>query len=346
MRSSARSSAVRLVAIDRGDVGVRLDRVLLRHLGHEPGVSRARIQRWIESGRVLVNGRSAPRVAWRIAAGDEVTLDGREVRARRRPRAEDLSIEVLYEDAHLIAVNKPAGMVVHPSFRHASGTLMNALLWRAREWPEGDTPALLTRLDRMTSGVVLVAKRRAVIVALQREMRAERIHKDYLAVVLGRPSPARGTLDMALDRDPWDRRRVTVTDRGGQRAVTLYERLATARWPASEPEPAPDGPTRAREVSLVRCRLVTGRMHQIRVHLAYKGWPILGDPKYGSRNALGPSLPPGETPLQAGRQALHAWRVALTHPVTGEPLTIEAPVPDDMRRFMAAVRLAGPGAAL
>ena len=156
----------------------------------------------------------------------------------------------------------------------------------------------------------MVAKRREVVAKLQHEMRAERIEKDYLAVVHGRPTPAHGTIDLALDRDPWDRRKVTVTDRGGQHAVTRYERVA-------------DGEAH----SLVRCRLVTGRMHQIRVHLAAKGWPLVGDPVYG-RPGVEPAFP---------RQALHAWRVALTHPVTGERLELVAPPPDDLVALLEAL---------
>ncbi|MCC7124982.1 MAG: RluA family pseudouridine synthase, partial [Acidobacteria bacterium] len=205
---------------------MRIDLVVLRHLGHEPGVSRARVQKWIAAGRVTVNGTPAPRAAWRVAEGDDIQVDVREIRVRRRPQPQDLPLDILYEDAHLLAVNKPAGLVVHPSYKNADGTLINALLWRAARWPSGDAPALLTRLDKMTSGVLLVAKRAEVVAALQREMRASRIEKDYLAIVHGMPRPARGTIDLALDRDPWDRRKVTVTDRGGQRAVTLYELLA------------------------------------------------------------------------------------------------------------------------
>jgi 23S rRNA pseudouridine1911/1915/1917 synthase len=151
-----------------------------------------------------------------------------------------------------------------------------------------------------------------VVTRLQREMRAARIEKDYLAVVHGRASPPRGTIDLALDRDPWDRRKVTVTDRGGQRAVTRYERIAEAE-----------------SHSLVRCRLVTGRMHQIRVHLAARGWPLVGDPVYGQ---------PGSAP-EFPRQALHAWRVAFTHPVTGEHQEIVAPLPEDMGSLLAELGL-------
>jgi 23S rRNA pseudouridine1911/1915/1917 synthase len=330
------------VPVDRGDIGLRLDLVLLRHLGHEPGVSRARIQKWITAGRVTVNGAPAPRIAWRVAEGDTLTLDAREIRTRAKPRAEEMPLDVLFEDAHLIALNKPAGVVVHPSYKHTAGTLINALLWHAARWPSGDAPALLTRLDKLTSGVLLVAKRREVVVALQREMKAERIQKDYLAVVHGRPVPSRGTIDLALDRDPWDRRKVTVTDRGGQRAVTKYELLGVETGDgeqvvAGELETTTRdqhdaGPVVAAPYSLLRCRLVTGRMHQIRVHLAHKGWPLVGDAVYGRRDAS-PAFP---------RQALHAWRVSLTHPVTHEPLTVTAPVPPDLRALIDSLGLREP----
>ena len=320
VRAAADSRKWRDIPVDRGDAGVRVDLVVLRHLAHEPGVSRARIQKWIAAGRVHVNGAPAPRAAWRVAEGDTVQVDAREIRTRARPRAEAMPLDVLFEDAHLLALHKPAGVVVHPSYKHATGTLINALLWHAAKWPSGDAPALLTRLDKMTSGVLLVAKRREVMAALQREMRALRIEKDYLAVVHGTPTPARGTIDLALDRDPWDRRKVTVTDRGGQPAVTKYECVATTADGASGP------------AALVRCRLVTGRMHQIRVHLAHKGWPVVGDPVYGRKDGT----------IDFPRQALHAWRVALTHPVTREPLEIVAPLPDDLRELITRLGLALP----
>jgi len=313
------------VALDRGDAGVRLDRVLLRHLGRQPGTSRTRIQAWIAAGAVLVNGRAAPRASWKVSASDDVRVCLEPVAPRRRPQPEDRRLDVAYEDDDLLAVNKPAGLIVHPSYKHAAGTLMNALLWHT------PTPGLVHRLDKQTSGLVLVAKRREVHAALQRAMERRAIDKHYLAIVIGRPSPTRGTIDLALDRDPWDRRRVTVRDRGGVPSVTTYE-------VAGRSASAAQG-----RLSLVRCRLITGRMHQIRVHLAAKGWPIVGDPTYG------PAVPVriadaelAERVRTFPRQALHAWRIELDHPHTGARLSIEAPVPDDMAGLLEAAGLTVP----
>lgn len=299
----------RTLRLDRGDVGVRVDRVLLRHLRDEKGVSRNRIQHWIDGGGVLLNGAAPARASWRVQAGDELRVRVSAIPIRARPKPEDGPVEVLYEDDDLLAVNKPAGIVVHPSFRNTTGTLMNRLLARARSWPPGHSPALLGRLDKLTSGLVLVTKRSAIHAQLQRAMAANRIEKDYLAIVHGKP-PLKGTINLALDRDPWDRRRVTVTDRGGQPSVTKYERLATVPGYA-----------------MVRCRLITGRTHQIRVHLAAKGWPIVGDATYG-RIRLKPDTTGSD--ITFPRQALHAWKLSLRHPSTGQLLTIEAPLPDDM----------------
>jgi len=344
----------RELRIDRGDVGVRVDRVLLRHLADVPGISRTRIQTWIADGGVLVNDRPPGRSARRLAAGDRVSVQVPDGRSRSRPQPEDLPLDILYEDDDLLAVNKAAGIVVHPSYRNVSGTLLNAVLWhvrshvpaetssafaqsapaRPRRGSKGgvgaeagptDTPGFIQRLDKHTSGVLLVSKRRAVHAAIQRAMYRNEVAKDYLAVVVGRPSPVRGTIDLALDRDPWDRRRVVVRDRGGQPSVTNYERLDVSRRTG---------------LSLVRCRLVTGRMHQIRVHLAARGWPILGDPTYGP-----PTLPAASDPetqraiAEFSRQALHAWKVAFKHPTTGVPLQLIAPLPSDMETLLTRAGL-------
>lgn len=319
-----------VVDADRGDAGARLDHVLLRHLGRTAGVSRTRLQRLIDAGRVLVNGRPARRPAARVAAGDRLEVSAPAARVRAVPEPEALPLDVLYEDGDLLAVNKPAGLVVHPTYRNTQGTLINALLWHGRDWPSGDRPLLVQRLDRQTSGLLLVARRPAVHAALQRAMSARRIDKDYLAVVWNRPEPPRGVIDLALDRDPWDRRRVMVTDRGGRQSRTAYTRLATSRGAR-------------RGLSLVACRLITGRTHQIRVHLAARGWPIVGDPTYGTP----PARAIADAALDAhargfARQALHAWRVRFTHPVTGVSLALDAPLPADLAALAGQAGLAVP----
>ena len=309
----------RTIKLDRGDHGVRVDRVLLRHLREEKGVSRNRIQKSIDAGEVLLNGAAPARPAWRVQSGDDLRIRIAESPRRERPRAESIALEILYEDDDLLAVNKPAGLVVHPSFKNTSGTLINGLLAHARDWPAGSTPALLSRLDKLTSGIVIVTKRAEIHAALQRQMAARRIDKDYLAIVWGKPSPLRGTIDLALDRDPWDRRRITVTDRGGQPSVTRYERLSTSG-----------------AFSIVRCRLITGRTHQIRVHLAAKHWPIVGDAAYGSKT-IDANAP--EAAAKFKRQALHSWRISFRQPRTGRELAVEAPLPADMTALARAVGL-------
>ena len=294
----------RLISLDRGDVGTRIDRVLLRHLHDVPGISRNKIQKLIDAGAVRVNDKPAPRISWRLAAGDALSIELPDIPARQRPKAEALPIEVVYEDDDLLIVNKPAGQVAHPAFKNTTGTLLNALLAHADgRW----TPSLVNRLDKDTSGLVLVAKSGAIQTALQRAMNKNEVEKDYFAVVRGKPSPPKGTIDLALDRDPWDRRRVMVRDRGGQQSITRYERLHTRR----------DG-----TLSTVRCRLITGRTHQIRVHLAAKGWPIVGDAVYGVKDP------------RIARQALHAWRLAFRHPRTGQRMTFTAPLPPDIETLI------------
>lgn len=307
---------------DRGDAGHRIDRVLLRRLADVPGLSRTRVQAWVEAGHVRVDGALVRKPSARVPPGATVVVTAMVgARERRVPEPEAVPLTVLFEDDYLLVVDKPAGLVVHPSYKHPDGTLFNALLWHARAWPPGARPGLVQRLDRDTSGVLLVAKTRAVHAALQRAMYAGRVEKRYLAVVHGRPTPLRGRIDEPLGRDLGDRRRV-VTAATGRPSVTFYERLAASG-------------RGARSVSLVECRLGTGRMHQIRVHFASRGWPIVGDAAYGLRPADATST--GHPTL--ARHALHAWRLAFPHPVTGATLSLESRVPDDLRRLLGSVGL-------
>jgi 23S rRNA pseudouridine1911/1915/1917 synthase len=327
----------RIVTADRGDAGLRLDLVLRRHLADVDAASRTRVQAWIANGQVTVNGAPVRRAAARAAFGDVVTVTLPEEAPRRVMAAEDVRLDVLYEDEYLLALDKPAGVVVHPSYRNTEGTVMNALLWHARGWPATQRPSLVGRLDKLTSGVVLVAKTARMHGALQRGMASSRTSsgsdgagsaKDYLAVVYGRVNVARGEIDLRLRRDRGDRRRVVGSATVGAPSLTRFERLARVAAPRAG-------------LSLLRCRLATGRTHQIRVHLAARGWPLVGDPVYGEprwSQIADPTL--AERLRVFPRQALHAWRVALLHPVTGAPLEIEAPVPPDLEGLLTASGLA------
>jgi 23S rRNA pseudouridine1911/1915/1917 synthase len=314
----------RSLTADRGDAGRRLDLVLRRHLTDVQTATRTRIQAWIENGRVTVNGASIRRVAARAALGDVVTVALPDTAPHRAMAAEDVRLDVLYEDDHLLAFDKPAGVVVHPTYRHAAGTMMNALLWHARGWPATARPSLVGRLDKLTSGLVVVAKTAAIHAALQRSMTSPDSEKAYLAVVYGRVNRARGEIDLRLGKDRGDRRRVVASADVGAPSLTRFERLARVSAPRAG-------------LSLLRCRLVTGRTHQIRVHLAARGWPIVGDPVYGEprwSRIIDPAL--AATLRAFPRQALHAWRVSVAHPVTRERLLFEAPLPGDFEDLLRA----------
>jgi 23S rRNA pseudouridine1911/1915/1917 synthase len=287
---------------DRGDARLRLDQVLVRRVTQVSGMSRSCAQRWIAEGLVSVNRTPANRRSMHLREGTavEIALPARS-RLRQHATAEPVPLDILYEDDALMAINKPAGMVVHPSFRNSSGTLLNGVLWRMRDRKDV-RPGLVSRLDKDTSGVVVVALSPGVHARIQRDARAGRVDKQYLAIVRGTPQPMEGRIILPLRRDPSDRRKVVV-DPAGAPSETRYSSLANV-----------DG------YSLVRCDLLTGRSHQIRVHLAANGWPIAGDVTYGTPDQF------------LRRQALHAWRITLPHPRSGQMLTVEAPIPEDICR--------------
>ena len=318
----------RILTADRGDAGTRLDLVLRRHLADVPSATRTRVQSWIENGRVSVNGAPVRRVSARAAHGDVLTI----VLPASADRgascgvmaAEQINLDILYEDDCVIALNKPARRVMHPTCRHPTGTVMNALLWYARAWPAPQRPSLVQRLDKLTSGIAIVAKSRAVHAALQRTLTSGRGEKDYVAVVYGRVGMARGTIDFRLGRDRNDRRRMIASPSEGAPSQTAFERLDSVRAPRVG-------------LSLLRCRLLTGRMHQIRVHLAARGWPLVGDPVYGQPRWLEIEDPDLAATLRGfPRQALHSWRIGLTHPVTRARLVVEAPPPRDFLDLLGA----------
>lgn len=293
---------------DKGDARSRLDRILVRRVTDITRFSRSMAQRWIESGVVIVDGLPARRASTRVREGAEVSVRVPTTAVRRvRPIAEDAALDVLFEDEALLVINKPAGIVVHPSYKQVSGTLLNAVLWRTRR-DVSIRPGIVTRLDKDTSGLVLVALTPQVHATLQRDAAAGTLRKRYLACVTTTPRPRDGRIELPIGRDPQDRRRMIVTA-GGAPSETQYAVLMTT----------PDA-----ALSLVACTLMTGRTHQIRVHLAASGWPIAGDPVYGTPHPL------------IDRQALHAAGLTLAHPVTRAPLSFESPPPADMQRLLDA----------
>ncbi|MFN2386543.1 MAG: RluA family pseudouridine synthase [Thermoanaerobaculia bacterium] len=296
-------------------------------------LSRSRIQKLIAEGSVRLDGVAAKR-AHVVRAGDEVEVEVPEARPAEIG-AEDIPLAVLFEDAHLLAIDKPAGMVVHPSPGHGSGTLVNALLHHVRDLSGigGELrPGIVHRLDRDTSGVLLIAKTELAHASLSRQMKKRAMRKEYLALAAGIPKVRKGEISLPIGRDPRDRKKMKAFRKtgelpaGAREATTLY--AIEREWPALG-------------LTLLRCRLVTGRTHQIRVHLAASGLPILGDPVYGRPGLDRVRDASLEKELRGfPRQALHAERIAFRHPATHEPLEITAPIPEDMEKLLGSVETA------
>ena len=309
----------RTLAVDEAGAGERLDRWLAARL---PDLSRARLQSVIAQGGVVVDGRPA-RPARRLKAGQTVSVR-LPAPAPAVPLPEDIPLSVVHEDCHLLVVDKPAGLVVHPGAGRASGTLVNALLHRVRDLSGVGgvlRPGIVHRLDRGTSGLLVVAKDDATHIALSRQFAGRRVEKEYLAVVLGVPRRAEGTIDAPIGRDPANRKRMSVRAPRGRAARSAYRVVE-----------AFDG------AALVRVRIATGRTHQIRVHLAALGHPVAGDPTYGGRRARS-GRPEARAALEAlDRPALHAARLAFTHPATGERLAFESGLPADLQGLLARLR--------
>jgi 23S rRNA pseudouridine1911/1915/1917 synthase len=309
----------RLDVLD-ADAGVRLDRWLAQRL---PDLSRARVQSLIEGGHVLLDGRKA-RASVRIKAGQRLTVDV-PAPVNATPRPQDIPLVVVHEDAHLLVVDKPAGLAVHPGAGRTDGTLVNALLHHVRDLSGVGgvlRPGIVHRLDRGTSGLLVVAKDDATHRGLAGQFAARTVEKEYLALVLGVPSPREGRVSAAIGRHPVQRKRMAVRTARGRDALTTY-RVVDAL----------DG------AALLRVRIHTGRTHQIRVHLASLGHPVAGDREYGGTRAA-PSRRARSRALLAAlpRPALHAARLAFTHPATGERLTFESALPEDLREVVEGLR--------
>ena len=281
-----------------------------RFLAAELGWSRSRVKELFDAERVLRNG--APiRARDAVAAGEtfEVRIPPETVPAPLAPEAID--VPILFQDESVVVVDKPADLVVHPARGHASGTLVNAFLDQVEEGMDPDRPGIVHRLDKGTSGVLVIARTRDAMASLQIQFEKHTVERRYLALVWGRVRDLSGTIDAALARHPKDRLKFAVSDRG-RRAVTHWRRLEQAE-----------------RMALVECRLETGRTHQVRVHLQHLGNPVVGDPLYRPRGT-----PMGAVRVE--RQMLHAFRLAFDHPVSGERVSFEAAPPDDFRSVAAA----------
>ncbi|MGN0941800.1 MAG: RluA family pseudouridine synthase [Selenomonadaceae bacterium] len=299
--------------------GERLDQFLVRSID---GFSRSHIQKIISTGGVTVAESGKEPIAvtkprHTLSVGDVVTID---VPAPQpiAARPENIPLDILYEDSDVIVVNKARGMVTHPATGTADGTLVNALLYHCHDLSGINgalRPGIVHRLDKDTSGVMIAAKNDAAHVDLAEQIRTKAAHRTYIAIVHGVINEPRGVVHGAIGRDPRDRQRMAVVpvEHGGKDAITEF----TVR-------------ERFDDYTVVECELKTGRTHQIRVHMAYIGHPLVGDPKYGMKKNRFAGIIDG--------QALHSMRLTFTHPRTREEMTFEAPMPDDMKNVIDAIR--------
>ena len=311
----------RVTVVAEGDAqGVRLDRFLALRF---PDLSRARVQTLIEEGAVRVDGAAA-KASLRLRSGASIDLTVPEP-SPSLPQPEDLPLSVVHDDAGFLVIDKPAGLVVHPGAGASSGTLVNALLFHVRDLSGVGgvlRPGIVHRLDKGTSGLVVIAKDDAAHRALSAQFAAREVRKEYVAVVHGVPARAEGTVDRPIGRDPVHRRRMAIDVPRARAARSTYavrERL--------------DG------AALLVVRIHTGRTHQIRVHLASLGHPIAGDELYGGRRTPSCRGAAARAAFAAfPRPALHAARLGFRHPATGDALSFESPLPADLGALLEALR--------
>ncbi len=299
-----------ILHVDVDDGGQRLDKFVPAKL---PTLSRSFAQQLIEAGQVCVEGR-ARKANYRVSPGDTVTVEIPPPHPTAA-RGENIPLTIVFEDETLLVVNKPAGMVVHPAAGHASGTLVNAVLGHAPDLVVGNAerPGIVHRLDRDTSGLIVIAKQDEAFRDLQRQFSSRLVQKTYLALVQGRVNVPQGKIEAPLARDPHDRKRFAVVASSHAREAITVFRIAE----------------RLEDYSLLEVEPQTGRTHQIRVHLAFIHHPVVGDTVYGRLRG---------DELGLDRQFLHAWRLGFVHPEKGEAMQFAAPLPEDLSE---ALRRAG-----
>jgi 23S rRNA pseudouridine1911/1915/1917 synthase len=311
------------VTADSGDAGERLDRLLASRLGQ---ISRSRVKTLIEEGRVAADGVTITNPSFRVKSGQVFTLDVPPP-VDDTPAAQPMDLKILYEDAELVVLDKPAGLVVHPAPGNPDLTLVNALLAHCGDTLSGiggvKRPGIVHRIDKDTSGLMVVAKTARAHAVLSAGFADRTIERAYWAVVWGTPQPREGEIDRPIGRSPTNRKKMAVVA-SGKPARTLYRVIRPLGLAAS----------------LIECRLKTGRTHQIRVHLTEFGHPLIGDPVYGRARPAQAKLltPPAAAALLSfPRQALHAWLLGFEHPVSGKTLRFEIGLPADLAKLLSVL---------
>ena len=297
-------AGLEVVTAGAEDAGARIDVCLAAKLG----VSRSNMQKLLEEGRVK-RGDKVLKANYKVRAGEVYTVDIPEPEPIEAV-PEDIPLDIIYEDDDVVVLNKARGMVVHPAPGNYTGTLVNALLYHCKNLSGINSairPGIVHRLDKDTSGIMIVAKNDAAHIALSQQIQSKTAVRTYLAVVRGNIKTDSGTIETQIARDKNDRKKMAVVKEGGREAITDYEVLE-----------------RFGKYTLVRCKLRTGRTHQIRVHMEYLGYPLVGDPKYS----------PMKTPFAIKGQALHSHTLEFTHPRTGGRMKFEAPLPEDMHKII------------
>jgi len=294
---------------------MRLDRLVMER---NPELTRSRIEGLVKAGFVKVNGAPASKAGMKVSEADDIVVEIPPP-VPAVPEPEDIPLDVVFEDDDIVVVNKPPDMVVHPAPGHFGGTLVNALLHHCPGLSGiGGVarPGIVHRLDQDTSGLIVVAKTEPAMLALAKAFASHRnVEKTYLAACHGRPRLESGRIENLIGRHPVDRKRMAIVERNGKSAVTNWRVVGSVDLGSP--------------VSTVECRIETGRTHQIRVHMASLGCPVIGDATYG-KSALDRRLSP-----PPARQMLHAWRLGLWHPTKGVKMSFEAPVPKDMLPYLA-----------
>ncbi len=287
---------------------IRIDRYLSSH----SDLSRSFIQKLSEEGKIMVNGK-AVKSSYKVSLNDEISVEVPEME-NLETKPENIPLDILYEDSDLIVINKPKGMIVHPASGIYTGTLVNALLYHCKDLSGINgvlRPGIVHRIDKDTTGCIIACKNDFTHVEIAKQLETKTCHREYRAIVMGNIVHDNGMIDAPIGRDPRDRQKMTVTDKGSRDARTHFQVLE-----------------RFGKSTYVECALETGRTHQIRVHMKYINHPVMGDEKYGKKCSY----------MNTNGQVLHAYKITFIHPRTQKEMTIEAPLPDYFNELLDILR--------